>query len=115
MKTSKKFLDRKARQRRVRAKVSGDAARPRLAIFKSLNAIYAQIIDDTIGKTLASANSLKIKKSSKSEKASAVGKSVAEAAEAVKIETVVFDRGGFAYTGRVKLLADAAREAGLRF
>ncbi len=114
-KTSKKLIDRKARQRRIRARVDGDATKPRLAVYKSLSAIYAQVIDDAAGKTLASANSLKIKKGSKSEKASEVGKLVAEAAKSAKIETVVFDRGGFAYTGRVKLLADAAREAGLKF
>jgi large subunit ribosomal protein L18 len=115
MKTSKKLIDRIARKRRIRAKVSGSAAKPRLAVYKSLNAIYAQIIDDSAGKTLAAMNSLKIKKGSKSEKAAEVGKLVAEAAKAVKIETVVFDRGGFPYTGRVKLLAEAAREAGLKF
>jgi large subunit ribosomal protein L18 len=115
MKTAKKILDRKARKRRIRAKVNGNSIRPRLAVFKSLNAIYAQVIDDSVGKTLASANSLKIKKGSKIEKASAVGKLIAEAAKAAKIEKVVFDRGGFAYTGRVKALADSARENGLKF
>jgi large subunit ribosomal protein L18 len=113
--SSKKLLARKARQRRVRAKIYGTAVRPRLAVFKSLNFIYAQIIDDDAGKTLASANSLKIEKSSKSEKSTEVGKAIAEMAKKVKIETVVFDRGGFSYTGRVKILADAAREAGLKF
>ena len=115
MKTAKKLLDRKARKRRVRARVSGVSARPRLAVFKSLNAIYAQIIDDSAGRTLASASSLKIKKGSKTEKAAEVGKLVADAAKAAKIEKVVFDRGGFLYAGRVKILADAAREAGLKF
>jgi len=115
MTTSKKLLDRKARKRRIRAKISGSAAKPRLAVFKSSSAIYAQVIDDAAGKTLASANSLKIKKGTKSEKATEVGKLVAEAAKSAKIENVVFDRGGFAYVGRVKLLAEAAREAGLKF
>lgn len=115
MKTAKTRIDRKARQRRIRAKVSGTAARPRLAVYKSLNAIYAQVIDDTTGKTVAAASSLKVKKGSKSEKAAEVGKSVAEAAKGAKIETVVFDRGGFPYAGRVKVLAEAAREAGLKF
>ncbi len=115
MKTSKKVIDRKARQRRIRAKVDGSAARPRLAVFKSLNAIYAQVIDDESGKTIVSANSLKIAKGTKSEKAKAVGELVAAAAKTAKIETVVFDRGGAAYTGRVKLLAEAAREGGLKF
>ena len=115
MKTAKKLLDRAARKRRVRAKISGDASRPRLAVFRSSNGIYAQVIDDAAGKTLVAASSLKIKKGSKSEKAAEVGKLVAAAAQAVKIQTVVFDRGGFAYAGRVKILADAAREAGLKF
>lgn len=115
MKTAKKLLDRQARKRRIRARVSGTSAKPRLAVFKSLNEIYAQIIDDSVDKTLASANSLKIKKKSKNEKAAEVGKLVAKAAKAAQIENVVFDRGGFPYTGRVKVLAEAAREAGLKF
>jgi len=115
MKTAKKLIDRKARQRRIRAKISGSSLKPRLAVYKSLSAIYAQVIDDSAGKTLASVNSLKIKKGAKSQQASEVGKLIAEAAKAVKIENVVFDRGGFPYVGRVKLLADAAREAGLKF
>lgn len=115
MKTAKKLLDRTARKRRIRARVNGDALRPRLAVFKSTTAIYAQIIDDAAGKTLASANSLKIKKGTKVEKAAEVGKLVATAAQAAKIEAVVFDRGGFLYSGRVKILADAARAAGLKF
>jgi len=115
MKTAKKLLDRQARKRRIRARVSGTSVKPRLVVFKSLNEIYAQIIDDNAGKTLASASSLKIKKGSKSERASEVGKLVAEAAKASKIESVVFDRGGFPYTGRVKALAEAARAVGLKF
>ena len=115
MKTAKKLIDRKARARRIRGHIAGTAERPRLAIFKSSSAIYAQLIDDAAGKTLASANSLKIKKGTKAEKAAEVGKLVAEAAKAAKIEKVVFDRGGFLYAGRVKILADAAREAGLQF
>ncbi|MCF7845809.1 MAG: 50S ribosomal protein L18 [Candidatus Peribacteraceae bacterium] len=115
MKTAKKSLDRIARKRRVRARIVGSAERPRLAVFKSLNAIYAQVVDDATGRTLVSANSLKVKKGSKAEKAAAVGKAIAEAAKSAKVETVVFDRGGFLYAGRVKILADAAREAGLKF
>ena len=115
MKTAKKLLDRAARKRRVRAKIFGDANRPRLAVFRSSTGIYAQVIDDTAGRTLAAASSLKIKKGSKSEKAAEVGKLVAAAAQAAKIQTVVFDRGGFPYAGRIKILADAAREAGLKF
>ena len=115
MKTAKKLIDRKARCRRIRARVVGTTARPRLTIYKSLTGIYAQIIDDSIGKTLASASSLKIKKGTKLEKAAEVGKLVAAAAQSAKIEKVVFDRGGFVYAGCVKALADAAREAGLKF
>jgi large subunit ribosomal protein L18 len=115
MKTSPKVTTRKARQRRIRARVSGTTARPRLAIFRSNSAIYAQVIDDTVGKTVAAANDLKTKKGTKSERAAEVGKTVAEAAKAAKIETVVFDRGGYAYTGRVKIVAEAARAAGLKF
>lgn len=115
MKTSTKLSSRQARQRRIRAKVIGSAAKPRLSVYKSLTAIYAQLVDDASGKTLAAANDLKIKKGKKSDKAAEVGKAIAEAAKAVKIEKVVFDRGGFPYHGRVKILADAAREAGLKF
>jgi large subunit ribosomal protein L18 len=115
MKNSTKLTSRKARQRRIRAKVIGSATKPRLAVYKSLNAIYAQLIDDAASKTIAAANDLKIKKGSKSEKAAEVGKAIAEAAISAKIEKVVFDRGGFPYHGRVKILADAAREAGLKF
>ncbi len=115
MKTAKKLLDRQARKRRIRARVSGTSAKPRLAVFKSLNEIYAQIIDDSASKTLVSSNSLKIKKGSKGEQAAEVGKLVAEAAKSAKIENVVFDRGGFPYTGRVKILAESARTIGLKF
>jgi large subunit ribosomal protein L18 len=115
MKTPTKLTARKARQRRIRAKVIGSATKPRLAVYKSLTAIYAQLIDDASGKTLAAASDLKIKKGKKSEKAAEVGKAIAEAGKAAKIEKVVFDRGGFPYHGRVKILADAAREAGLKF
>lgn len=115
MKTAKHILDRQARKRRIRAKISGTAERPRLAVFKSIKAIHAQIIDDTKGVTLAAASDLKIKKGNKIERAKAVGKSLAEAALAKKIEKVVFDRGGYIYHGRVQALAEAAREGGLKF
>jgi large subunit ribosomal protein L18 len=115
MKTAKHILDRKARKRRIRAKVFGTAERPRLAVFKSAKAIYAQIIDDTKGVTIVAANDLKTKKGTKTERAKAVGKNLAEAALAKKIEKVVFDRGGYLYHGRVKTLADGAREGGLKF
>ncbi|MFH0834557.1 MAG: 50S ribosomal protein L18 [Patescibacteria group bacterium] len=115
MQKAKKLFDRQARKRRIRAHLIGTTERPRLAVFKSNSAIYAQIIDDSASKTLVSANSLKIKKGTKAEKAAEVGKLVAEAAKAAKVAKVVFDRGGFLYAGRVKILADAARAAGLQF
>ena len=106
------------RHRRVRAKISGTPECPRLCVFRSAKHIYAQIIDDVNGVTLASASSLEkdfgIYGGNK-EAAAKVGKLVAERALEKKIETVVFDRGGFIYTGRVKELADGAREGGLKF
>lgn len=112
---SSAFSGRRLRQNRIRAKISGTAARPRLAVFRSNTAIYAQLIDDTAGRTLAAASDAKAKKGTKTERATAVGTQLAEAAKSHKIETVVFDRGGFQYTGRVKALAEAARAAGLKF
>lgn len=99
---------------RIRAKVSGTAERPRLTVFKSNKYIYAQLIDDTTGTTLAEANSadLKVKKT---EAAIEVGKKIAANAKAKKITKVVFDRNGYIFTGRVLALATAAREAGLEF
>jgi large subunit ribosomal protein L18 len=117
MKTIKnqKVAHRIARHRRIRAKVKGTATMPRLAVFRSNRFIVAQIIDDEKGVTLCSAGDLKEKKGTKIERASAVGKAIADAAKGKKVTAVVFDRGGFLYTGRVKALADAAREAGLTF
>jgi len=115
MNSSKKLQTRTARRRRIRARVSGTAARPRLAIFRSNTGIYAQVIDDTTGKTIAAASDMKAKKGTKMERAKEVGAAIATAAKAAKVETVVFDRGGYLYTGRVKVLADSAREAGLTF
>lgn len=104
------------RHTRVRSKVKGTTTRPRLAIFRSGAHIYAQIIDDTTRKTLASGNDLKLSgKMTKTEKASEVGKLVAEEAKKAKVSKVAFDRGGFAYHGRVKALAEAARQGGLDF
>jgi len=107
---------------RVRARVQGTAERPRLAVFKSLKHIYAQVIDDQSGRTLAQASTLDGDVRAKVERvgptlaaAKAVGTTVAERAKASGIEAVVFDRGGYIYHGRVKALADAAREQGLRF
>ena len=100
----------------IRTKESGTAERPRLTVFRSNSQIYAQVIDDTKGVTLASASSLGIKdKMTKSEKAALVGKAIAEAAKKAGVNEVVFDRNGYLYHGRVQSLADAAREAGLQF
>ena len=100
----------------IRTKVSGTVEQPRLTVFRSNAQIYAQVIDDLSGKTLASAGSLAIKdKMTKTEKAAQVGKLIAEAAKQAGVEAVVFDRNGYLYHGRVKALADAAREAGLKF
>ena len=102
---------------RIRKKVSGTAERPRLAVFRSLNHIYAQVIDDVNGKTLAAASTtekdLKGKTGGNIEAAQKVGKSIAERAIAAGVSNVVFDRGGYLYHGRVKALLDATREAGL--
>ncbi|MBI2782016.1 MAG: 50S ribosomal protein L18 [Chloroflexi bacterium] len=110
---------RQKRHDRLRLRVAGDTERPRLAVFRSLNHIYAQVIDDSSGRTLAAASSLepdlRSAKGTKSAEASAVGRIVAERARAAGIGKVVFDRAGFRYHGRVKSLADAAREAGLEF
>ena len=100
----------------IRTKVSGTAERPRLTVFRSNSQIYAQVIDDTKGVTLASASSLGIKdKMTNAEKAALVGKAIAEAAKKAGVNEVVFDRNGYLYHGRVQSLADAAREAGLQF
>jgi large subunit ribosomal protein L18 len=110
---------RHKRHERLRLKVSGDAARPRLAVFRSLNHIYAQVIDDASGRTLAAASSLepdmRSAKGTKSSEAAVVGRLVAERAQSAGVAQVVFDRAGFRYHGRIKSLADAAREAGLDF
>ena len=110
---------RRKRHTRIRLRVEGTGARPRLAVFRSLNHIYAQVIDDASGKTLASASTvekeLRGAKQSKTDEAAVVGRLVAERARAAGVERVVFDRAGFRYHGRVKSLADAAREAGLDF
>jgi len=105
------------RHRRVRGKVSGTAERPRLAVFRSNRGIAAQLIDDTSGKTLAAASWLDTKtfKGNKSEQAVEVGRLLAEAAKKAGVESVVFDRAGYLYHGRVKALANAAREGGLKF
>jgi large subunit ribosomal protein L18 len=108
---------RMRRHRRLRRTLSGTAERPRLVVFRSNKGIEAQLVDDRAGKTLASAGhgGLKSFKGSKTEQAAAVGKALAANAKAAGVESVVFDRGGFLYHGRVKALAEAAREGGLRF
>ncbi|HOA63269.1 MAG: 50S ribosomal protein L18 [Acholeplasmataceae bacterium] len=121
IKKSRKETRRK-RQLRIRKKIKGTASVPRLNVFRSNAHIYAQLIDDTRGVTLASASSLdkefkelNLKNGSNIEAAKAVGTLIAKRALAMNIDTVVFDRGGFLYHGRVKALAEAAREAGLKF
>ena len=110
---------RRKRHQRIRLHLAGTQDRPRLAVFRSLNHIYAQVIDDASGKTLAAASTvekdLRGSSSTKTEEAAVVGRLLAERAKAAGIERVVFDRAGFRYHGRVKSLADAAREAGLEF
>jgi large subunit ribosomal protein L18 len=109
---------RERRHRRVRGKITGTAERPRLVVFRSNRGIEAQLVDDLEGKTLAAASWLGLKKSfkgTKTEQAAEVGKQLAANAKTAGIETVVFDRGGYLYHGRVKALADAAREGGLKF
>ena len=116
-----KNKDRVIRHARVRKNVSGTEARPRLSVYRSTNHIYAQLIDDVKGNTLCAASTLEkevaaqVKDLSKSEAAKVVGKAVAEKALKLGYKQVVFDRGGYLYTGRVQALADGAREAGLEF
>jgi large subunit ribosomal protein L18 len=100
---------------RIRRKLSGTTERPRLNVYRSLNHIYAQVIDDQTGQTLVSASSIKLKTGGNVAAAKEIGKAVAEAAVEKGIKKVVFDRGGFLYHGRIKALADAAREGGLEF
>jgi large subunit ribosomal protein L18 len=114
-------LARQKRHQRIRKRVEGTAARPRLSVFRSLKHIYAQVIDDTQGRTLAAASTLDpalrevLPTLPKVEEAARVGTLVAERARAAGVSTVVFDRGGYLYHGRVRRLADAAREGGLVF
>jgi len=106
-------------RRRIRGKISGTIERPRLSVFRSNKQIYAQIIDDTAGKTLVAASSTDKEIASKDipkiEQAKLVGQLLAEKAKQAEVETVVFDRGGYVYHGRIKSLADGAREGGLKF
>jgi large subunit ribosomal protein L18 len=118
--TSNKVKARFRRKKHIRKTISGNEIRPRLCVFRSLNHIYAQVIDDETGTTLISASSLKLTlpegaSGGNREGAKAVGRALGEAARAKNIEKVVFDRNGYLYHGRVAALADAAREAGLQF
>ncbi len=112
---------RKRRHRRIRARLSGTAERPRLNVFRSLDHIYVQVIDDESGKTIVSASTVDknlradIDGKTKKEQAKLVGKAVAERAQAAGVKEVVFDRGGYLYHGRVQALAEGAREGGLEF
>lgn len=107
---------RALRHNRVRKKISGTTARPRLAVFRSTTHIYAQLIDDSTGRTIASASTVADGKTgAKTASAENVGKLLAERAKAADIDTVVFDRGGFRYHGRVAAVAEGARKAGLKF
>jgi large subunit ribosomal protein L18 len=111
---------RQRRHRRIRVKLNGSAQRPRLSVFRSLQHIYAQVIDDVAGTTLVAASTNEPTtraslKGSKTDRARSVGQTIAERAKDKGISSVVFDRGGYQYHGRVKALADAAREAGLEF
>jgi large subunit ribosomal protein L18 len=115
MSVKTKEARRLQRRRRVRAKVSGTATRPRLAVFRSNNGIFAQLIDDEAGRTLAAAQwtEADARGLGKTEQATKVGELIAQRAKAAGVETAVFDRGGYQYHGRVKAVADGAREAGL--
>jgi large subunit ribosomal protein L18 len=110
-----KTYHRMRRHNRIRAKISGTATIPRLAVYRSARFITAQLIDDTKGVTLVAVTDVKVTKGTKLERAKAVGAEIAVKAKAAKIEKIVFDRGGFLFAGRVKALAEAAREGGLIF
>jgi len=111
---NKKTKRIKAHQK-IRMKVIGTKERPRLTVFKSAKHIYAQLIDDENRKVLASASDIKVKKGKKVSHATEIGKAIAKAAQEKKIEKAVFDRGGFVFHGRIKAVADGAREGGLKF
>jgi large subunit ribosomal protein L18 len=121
MAANSRSVARARRHSRVRKNLAGTAERPRLNVYRSTLGIYAQVIDDQSGRTLVSASTVdrdlreKLKGMKKSEQAKAIGQAVAERAKDKGIQTVVFDRGGYRYSGRVKALADGAREGGLQF
>ena len=114
-KAQQKTHMREMRHKRLRSKISGTAERPRLSVYRSNAFVYAQLIDDVAGKTLAAYDSRAVKTGTAMEKAAVVGTEIAKKALAAKIDAVVFDRGGFRYQGIVAALADAARAGGLKF
>ena len=113
--TNKKAAQRQRRHTRIRSKVSGTAEKPRLCVFKSNKFIYLQLIDDEAGTTVAAASTKDAKGKNLVERSKEAGKSIAEKAKGLKIDAVVFDRGGYIYTGAVQSAAEGAREAGLKF
>lgn len=113
--TQKKAMQKSRRHARVRAKVQGTGDIPRLSVFKSNRYISAQLIDDEKGVTLASASSKGSKEKTKKDQAREIGANIAKSAKTKKISRIVFDRGGFTYTGNIKMLADSARKGGLKF
>ena len=115
LKPRERNVIRKRVHTRIREKMSGTAERPRLNVYRSLNHIYAQVIDDQKGETLVAASTIKSKTGGNVAAAKEIGKAVAELAVAKGIKKVVFDRGGYQYHGRIQALAEAAREAGLKF
>jgi large subunit ribosomal protein L18 len=116
IKRTDRKVGRVKRHRRVRVHVRGTKERPRLAVFRSLNHLYVQLIDDAASHTLAAASTVELKaKGNGMNEAAQVGKAIADKAKAAGVKAVVFDRGGFLYHGRIKALADAVRESGLEF
>ncbi|MBI2064367.1 MAG: 50S ribosomal protein L18 [Candidatus Yanofskybacteria bacterium] len=114
-KNSDKKLNRSRRHRKVRAKISGTSSRPRIAVFKSNQYIYAQVVDDESGKTLLSVSDMEVKKGKKSEKALKIGETLAARMKEKGLLEAVFDRGGFKFHGRVKSVADGLRNGGIKF
>jgi len=114
-KTNNKTLGRISRHARIRSRIIGTSSRPRLSIYKSNRYIHAQLIDDTEGKTILALSTKAIEKGTKTEAAKALGAEIAKQAKAKKLSAVVFDRGGFRYTGRIAAVAAGAREGGLIF
>lgn len=113
--SNKKIQLRQARKRRIRAKVRGTSARPRMSVYRSLTRLSVQLIDDVAGKTLVAATTAEAKAKMTKDGAKKLGALIAKKAKDAKIDAVVFDRGGYKYHGRIKELADAAREGGLTF